>query len=191
MGPSTNHLEPTKNNDPSNMTASRTSKNGKYFDASRFTTEEKLSLCGGADLWNLRAVPAVAPAASNNNGNCKISICLSDGPHGVRKPLNALTLQEAHPATCFPSACATACSWNVDLMERMGQALSNECEYYDIQVLLGPGINLKRNPLGGEFLFSFDDDRLDWRTCVIFHVFHRDLFCYYYELKCLINVEFF
>uniref|UniRef100_A0A6U9W8D9 beta-glucosidase n=2 Tax=Pseudo-nitzschia australis TaxID=44445 RepID=A0A6U9W8D9_9STRA len=158
MGPSANHLEPTKMNAPSNTTASSSSKNAKYFDASRFTTEEKLSLCGGVDLWNLRAVPAVPPAATSSNG--KISISLSDGPHGVRKPLNALTLQEAHPATCFPSACATACSWNVDLMERMGQALANECEYYDVQVLLGPGINLKRNPLGGRNHEYFSEDPL-------------------------------
>ena len=120
------------------------------FDASQFSTEEKLSLCGGADLWNLRAVPTVHPSVNSS----QTSICLSDGPHGLRKPLNDLTLQESHPATCFPSACATACSWNVDLVERMGRALATECEFYDVQVLLGPGINLKRNPLGGKLTFD-------------------------------------
>lgn len=156
MEPTANHLHPTKNIALSNRTGSSSTKNGKHFDASQFTTEEKLSLCGGADMWNLRAVPVASPSVSNG----RMSICLSDGPHGLRKPLNNLTLQEAHPATCFPSACATACSWNVDLMERMGQALANECEYYDVQVLLGPGINLKRNPLGGRNHEYFSEDPL-------------------------------
>ena len=67
-------------------------------------------------------------------GRDKVSIRLSDGPHGVRKPLSDLTLQEAHPATCFPAGCALACSWDVNLLETVGMALAKECEHYDIQV---------------------------------------------------------
>lgn len=123
----------------------------KDVDLSRYTTEEKLSWLGGADLWNLRSIPG-----SRSFGNKDAtSVCLSDGPHGLRKPLNDLTLQESHPATCFPSACATACSWNVELMERMGRALALECEHYGVQVILGPGINLKRNPAGGEWPYDY------------------------------------
>jgi len=77
------------------------------------------------------------------------SLRLHDGPHGVRKPLGDFSLRESHPATCFPPACASACSWNPALVERMGRALSVECELYEVDVLLGPGINLKRNPRGG------------------------------------------
>eukprot|EP00536_Pseudo-nitzschia_multiseries_P015334 jgi/Psemu1/69449/estExt_Genemark1.C_8610004 len=130
------------------MNGSNSIEDSKHFDASRFTTEEKLALCGGADLWHLRAIPAVSPSVKKG----ETSIRLSDGPHGLRKPLNDLTLQESHPATCFPSTCATACSWNVDLIKCMGRALAKECEYNDVQVLLGPGVNLKRSPLGDPLL---------------------------------------
>jgi len=129
------------------------------FDLSRFTTEQKLSWLGGADLWNLRVIPGVS-ATSTTSPTKATSICLSDGPHGLRKPLTDLTLQEAYPATCFPSACATACSWNIDLMERMGQALSLECRHYNVQVLLGPGVNLKRYPGGGRNHEYFSEDPL-------------------------------
>jgi beta-glucosidase len=110
-----------------------------------YTWKEKLKWLNGYDLWSLYSIPGLSASGDDK----ETSIRLSDGPHGVRKPLNDLSLQEAHPATCFPSACATACSWNPDLLKRMGQALALECVHYDIQVLLGPGVNLKRHPAGG------------------------------------------
>ena len=113
-----------------------------------------MSWLGGADLWNLRAIPGVSTTGTTAPTEAT-SVCLSDGPHGLRKPISDLSLQTAHPATCFPSACATACSWNIDLMERMGQALSLECQHYNVQVLLGPGVNLKRYPGGGELYILF------------------------------------
>jgi len=137
--------------------------NADAFDLSGYTTEEKLSWLGGYDLWNLRAVPHLAVNTTTNTpssspSNQKTSLCLSDGPHGLRKPINDLTLQEAHPATCFPSACSTACSWNPKLLETMGRALSKECDYYNVQVLLGPGVNLKRHLCGGRNHEYFSED---------------------------------
>ena len=139
--------------------------NGGAIDLSRFTTEEKLSWLGGYDLWNLRAIPGLtetAPVATESTRRASqrkpTSLCLSDGPHGLRKPLNDFTLQEAHPATCFPSACSAACSWNPELIATMGRALALECEQYDVNVLLGPGINLKRHPCGGRNHEYYSED---------------------------------
>jgi beta-glucosidase len=121
-------------------------------DLTQFTWQEKLTWLNGYDLWSLHPIPGLTPAQD------KTSIRLSDGPHGVRKPLSDLSLQEAFPATCFPSACATACSWNDRLLRTMGQALALESEYYDVQVLLGPGVNLKRYPTGGRNHEYFSED---------------------------------
>ena len=107
---------------------------------------DQLRKLRGKDLWTI--------------GNEKTTIRLSDGPHGVRKPLSDLGLTTAHPATCFPAGCALACSWDVDLMSTVGQALARECEKLDIQVLLGPGLNLKRHPGCGRNLEYFSEDPL-------------------------------
>ncbi|KAL3931057.1 MAG: hypothetical protein SGBAC_011488 [Bacillariaceae sp.] len=118
---------------------------------SKLTLEEKLSLLTGNDIWTLSA----------NFPRLDIStrLRLSDGPHGIRKPINDLTLQEAFPATCFPPACALACSWSQDVLEEVGEALSRECDYFgDIFVLLGPAMNLKRHPGGGRNLEYFSED---------------------------------
>ena len=149
------------------------------FDLSGFTNEEKLSWLGGYDLWNLRAIPELTTTTdctssgriSNRSEQVKsysssrskpsfptTSLCLSDGPHGLRKPLSNLSLQEAHPATCFPSACSTACSWNPQLLQTMGRALAKECNFYNVQVLLGPGVNIKRHPCGGRNHEYFSED---------------------------------
>jgi beta-glucosidase len=119
---------------------------------SMFPWQEKLTWLSGYDLWCLQPIPGLTPAQE------KTSLRLSDGPHGVRKPLSDLSLQEAYPATCFPSACATACSWNDRLLRTMGQALALESEYYDVQVLLGPGVNIKRHPTGGRNHEYFSED---------------------------------
>lgn len=117
---------------------------------SKLALEEKLALLTGDGLWT---VTANFPRLDLNS-----SFRLSDGPHGVRKPLSDLTLQEAFPATCFPAGCALACSWSTDVLFKVGQALSVECEYFDIQVLLGPAMNLKRHPGGGRNLEYFSED---------------------------------
>ncbi|KAL3923215.1 MAG: hypothetical protein SGILL_001784 [Bacillariaceae sp.] len=123
-----------------------------FPDLSQFSWQEKLPWLGGYDIWSLYAIPGLTPSGNPT------SIRLSDGPHGVRKPLSDLDLAEAYPATTFPSACATACSWDASLLETMGEALSKESEYYDVQVLLGPGVNLKRYPTGGRNHEYFSED---------------------------------
>jgi len=145
------------NNDNNNKDGLNANANHS-FDLSKFSKEEKLSWLGGYDLWNLRAIPGLTDKAGSPNQTT--SLCLSDGPHGLRKPLNTWTLQEAHPATCFPSACSTACSWNPALLETMGNALAKECELYGVHILLGPGVNLKRHPCGGRNHEYFSEDPL-------------------------------
>ncbi|CAJ1965275.1 unnamed protein product [Cylindrotheca closterium] len=117
----------------------------------KLTLEEKLSLLTGDDIWTVSAnFPRLIVSSQ---------IRLSDGPHGIRKPINDLTLQEAFPATCFPPACALACSWSPDVLYQIGEALSRECDYFgDIKVLLGPAMNLKRHPGGGRNLEYFSED---------------------------------
>jgi len=88
-------------------------------------------------------------------------ILLCDGPHGVRKPVSELGLKDAFPATCFPTACALACSWNPALLENVvGPALSTECYKLGVSILLGPGMNLKRHPAGGRNFEYFSEDPL-------------------------------
>lgn len=73
--------------------------------------KQKFSVISGASLWTLFKLPNL-PALS-----------VSDGPHGVRKPINPLALGESHPATCFPTASAVACSWNQDAAHEWGKLL--------------------------------------------------------------------
>ncbi len=107
---------------------------------------EKISLLSGNSLWT---IPGIATLES---------ITVSDGPHGVRKPLSDLSLQEAHPATCFPAGCAIAASWSTEAIHRLGEALARECEFYHISILLGPAMNLKRHAAGGRNLEYFSED---------------------------------
>eukprot|EP00980_Cylindrotheca_fusiformis_P000125 scaffold22_cov93-Cylindrotheca_fusiformis.AAC.3 len=117
----------------------------------KLSVEEKLSLLTGDSVWTI--------AANYPRLGINSSIRLSDGPHGIRKPLNDLTLQESHPATCFPTGSALACSWSTKRLLDIGEALSKECCYFeDIKVLLGPAMNLKRHPGGGRNLEYFSED---------------------------------
>jgi beta-glucosidase len=113
------------------------------------TLEEKASLASGADLWTTKAVPGVP------------SIMMTDGPHGVRKEQGGsdhLGLSNSVPATCFPPAVALASNWDVELIERVGVALGEESIAEGVGVLLGPGINIKRTPLGGRNFEYFSED---------------------------------
>src|SRR5690606_19861508 len=87
-------------------------------------------------------------------------INLNDGPHGVRKPESdkEVGLSNAIAATCFPTASALASSWDTDLIRKVGEALGQESLALDVQVLLGPGVNLKRSPLGGRNFEYFSED---------------------------------
>ena len=84
------------------------------------TLEEKASLCGGRDFWTAHSVERLGLKP----------IMVTDGPHGLRKQAAAsdhLGLNESFPATCFPPACATACSFDPKLMEDIGRAMGEEC----------------------------------------------------------------
>jgi beta-glucosidase-like glycosyl hydrolase len=117
----------------------------------RLTPEEKAALCSGASVWTTQAVERLGIP----------SIRMSDGPHGLRRqPANGdhLGLYQSEPATCYPSAAGLASSWNVELIERVGSALALEALAADVQVLLGPGINIKRSPLCGRNFEYFSED---------------------------------
>lgn len=117
------------------------------------TVEEKASLMSGLDFWHTEAVPrADIP-----------SIMLTDGPHGVRKQTAAgdhLGLNSSVPATCFPPAVALGCSFDPELVERVGAALGAEATALQVAVLLGPGINIKRSPLCGRNFEYLSEDPL-------------------------------
>lgn len=120
---------------------------------SKMTLEEKANLCSGADFWHLKDVARL--------GIKPIMVC--DGPHGLRKQ-NAenekIGIGNSYPATCFPTAVTTACSWDRELLYRMGEALGEECVQEEVSVLLGPGVNMKRSPLCGRNFEYFSEDPL-------------------------------
>jgi len=115
------------------------------------STDEKAALCSGRDFWFLQGVERLDLPA----------IMLTDGPHGLRKQTGAsdhVGLADSVPATCFPSAAGLASTWNRELLQRIGRALGEECRTEGVSVLLGPGANLKRNPLGGRNFEYFSED---------------------------------
>lgn len=116
------------------------------------TVEEKAALVAGTDFMFTNPVPRLGIP----------SLRTSDGPHGLRVQKeggdNGVTGSE--PATAFPTAAATASGWNPENTERMGAAIAEECLHYGVGVLLGPGANIKRNPLAGRNFEYFSEDPL-------------------------------
>ncbi|GGF12592.1 glycoside hydrolase family 3 C-terminal domain-containing protein [Williamsia phyllosphaerae] len=111
--------------------------------------EEKTSLGSGADFWTTKAVGSVP------------SLMLTDGPHGVRKQTGAsdhLGLAGSEPATCFPPAVGLGQCWDPDLIHRVGDALGREARALDVDVLLGPGVNIKRDPRCGRNFEYLSED---------------------------------
>ncbi|MFC4320057.1 beta-glucosidase [Litchfieldia salsa] len=124
----------------------------KYKDLiNKMTLEEKASLMSGKDFWQTQDIERLG---INN-------IFLADGPHGIRKQAEAadhLGLNASLPATCFPTAATVANSWNVELGEKIGKYLGEEAVAQKVNVLLGPGINMKRDPLCGRNFEYFSED---------------------------------
>ena len=119
----------------------------------KMTLEEKVSICSGKDFWTLRGIDRLGLP----------EITLTDGPHGLRKKnpnSNKSSLSDSVPATCFPTAATTACSWDEDLLFEMGEALGEECLAEKVSVILGPGVNIKRSPLCGRNFEYFSEDPL-------------------------------
>ena len=116
----------------------------------QMTVEEKAALVSGTDFMYTNPLPRLGVP----------SLCMSDGPHGLRKQKaggdNGISKSE--PATAFPTAVTTASSWNPDNLKRMGAAIGRECRHYGVHTLLGPGVNIKRNPLCGRNFEYFSED---------------------------------
>ena len=117
----------------------------------KLTLEEKCALLSGAETFKTRGMPKHGIP----------QIWLSDGPHGLRKQAGEsdhLGLNPSVPATCFPTASAVANSWDAALGEEIGAALGEEAAAQEVSVLLGPGLNMKRNPLCGRSFEYFSED---------------------------------
>ena len=121
------------------------------MELEELSVTEKAAMLSGGSEWDSR-------------GNEKAGIpnfVMSDGPHGVRRQLGEgdhLGLGSSKPATCFPTAGTVASSWDPALAEEMGKALGNEAHDLDVNVLLGPGLNIKRNPLCGRNFEYYSED---------------------------------
>lgn len=116
------------------------------------TLEQKASLCSGHDFWNLKEIPGLVPG-----------IMVTDGPHGLRRQRansDRADLNNSVPATCFPTASALASSWDDALIEEVGAAIASEARLEGVAVVLGPGANIKRSPLGGRNFEYFSEDPL-------------------------------
>ncbi len=113
------------------------------------TLEEKASLCSGNDSWHTKPVERLDIP----------EIMVSDGPHGLRKVKDdSAIMNQGIEAVCFPTACATACSFDRELVASMGKALGQACKAEKVSVLLGPGCNIKRSPLCGRNFEYFSED---------------------------------
>ena len=109
---------------------------------SQMTLEEKASLCSGLDFWTTKPVKRVGLP----------SIMVSDGPHGLRKENDLddnVGIKQSFPATSFPPAVNIASTWNPELAGMVGDELAKQCLDQNVQVILGPGTNIKRSPLCG------------------------------------------
>ena len=117
----------------------------------QLTLKEKAGLCSGADFWHTKAVERLGIPAS----------MVSDGPHGLRKQEEGgdhLGANDSIEAVCFPTACATAASFDRALLTRMGEAIGDSCQHEGLSVLLGPAVNIKRSPLCGRNFEYFSED---------------------------------
>ena len=113
------------------------------------TLQEKAALCTGATVWTTSPVDRLGVR----------SVALSDGPHGLRQVSDPEVMSfEARPSTCFPSASCSASSWDPALLSVMAGAIADEARAAGVDVVLGPGVNIKRSPLGGRNFEYFSED---------------------------------
>lgn len=119
--------------------------------AKELTVEEQASLTSGADAWHLQGI----------EGHGIKPYMITDGPHGLRKSKSSsadIDLDNTVPATCFPPAAGLSSSWNPELVREVGVAMAEECIQEKVAVILGPGVNIKRNPLGGRCFEYWSED---------------------------------
>lgn len=116
---------------------------------SQMSLEEKASLCIGASPWTSTPIQRLGVP----------ELIVTDGPHGVRREVDIHAMGAGSlPATCFPTASCLASTWDVELIHQLGEALAEECIALHVDVLLGPGVNMKRSPLGGRNFEYFSED---------------------------------
>ena len=118
----------------------------------KMTLEEKIQYVAGTDFMYTKGIPRLGVPP----------LCMADGPHGLRKQVDNkdFGMSESEPATAFPTAATVASSWNVENAYRVGEAIAQECSAYGVNLLLGPGVNIKRNPLCGRNFEYFSEDPL-------------------------------
>ncbi|MCM1026971.1 MAG: glycoside hydrolase family 3 C-terminal domain-containing protein [Roseburia sp.] len=117
----------------------------------QMSLEEKIALCSGKDFWHSKGFEKYGIP----------SVMMCDGPHGLRKQENEadmLGMNESVPATAFPTAALTGCSWDTELLGQIGEAIAQEAAANQVGVFLGPGCNIKRNPLCGRNFEYFSED---------------------------------
>ena len=117
----------------------------------KLTLKEKIALCSGGDFWHTRDL--------SQYGLPKMMMC--DGPHGLRcqkGKADILGVHSSQEATCFPTACTTACSFDEALLREIGQAIGQEARANGVGLVLGPGVNIKRDPLCGRNFEYFSED---------------------------------
>jgi len=115
----------------------------------RMTLDEKAAFVTGIDWWQTFALPRLGIP----------SVWMADGPVGLRKTADDMS-EASLPATCFPSPAAMAATWNPALVERVGAAIGAEARLHDVVLVLGPGLNIKRHPLGGRNFEYYSEDPL-------------------------------
>lgn len=117
----------------------------------KMTLEEKASLLGGGDFWHTKEIERLVIS----------KFMLSDGPHGLRKQSqdgDCLGINDSIKAVCFPAACATASSFDTELLNHIGETIGEECQAEDVAIVLGPAVNIKRSPLCGRNFEYFSED---------------------------------
>ena len=117
----------------------------------QMTLEDKISLCSGANFWQTKKYEQYGIP----------SLFMCDGPHGLRKQedvADMLGVNKSRPATCFPAEVTTAGSWDPELLTEIGAAIGEEAKEQGVGLVLGPGANLKRNPLCGRNFEYFSED---------------------------------
>ena len=115
------------------------------------TLEDKIALCSGENFWETKKYEAYGIP----------SLFMCDGPHGLRKQENGadmLGVHQSRAATCFPAEVTTAGSWDPKLLTAIGSAIGEEAREQGVGLVLGPGANLKRNPLCGRNFEYFSED---------------------------------
>lgn len=120
---------------------------------SQMTLEEKAGMCSGLDFWHLKGVERLGIP----------SVMVSDGPHGLRKQdqeADHLGINESIKAVCFPPAVLSACSFDRELLEKLGEVVGDEAQATDLSVVLGPAVNIKRSPLCGRNFEYYSEDPL-------------------------------